>query len=226
MSLTAGQWAALFETALRERAEIENRIAEKWFGHTGVFEPFFPGFLIRTATGDVSYHLCCGGLPTISAEVDATKPLGVLLAAVARAGLTVEYVAKPQASWASLFGRKVIGVQRFYRDRPHEVFFTVSHELAHFVLHRKRPKDPEMIERETHIVEGFLMKKCVEPVESVRPIYVTLRRPVPDDFEFLAIEYRPAPYVPPVRTKRQLLASRERILNAAAMIEDLFREAG
>jgi hypothetical protein len=223
VSFTAGQWAAQFETALRDRAEIENRMARRWGSATGIFEPFFPGFRKRMPDGDMTYHLSEGGQPGLADDLDAQHPLDCLLAAVARAGLTVRYVAVPKPSWPSLFDRKEVGIQRFYKDKPLSAFYTVSHELAHFVLHRKRPKDPDMIETETRILEGYLMKKCIDDVGYPRPVYVTIRKPAPPDFEFLAQEWRPIPYVPPVRTRRQMVASRERILNAAAMIEDLFR---
>jgi hypothetical protein len=224
VSFTAGQWAAQFEEALRDRAEIENRMARRWGSATGIFEPFFPGFRKRDPSGDVSYHLSQGGRAGLAEDLDAQHPLKCMLAAVARAGLTVKYVPVPKPSWPSLFDRREVQVMRFYKDKPLEVLYTASHELAHFVLHRKRPKkDPEMIEEETRIIESYLMKKCIDDVGYPRPVYVTIRKPVPEDFEFLAEEYRPVPYVPPIRSKRQMLASRERILNGAAMIEDLFR---
>lgn len=222
--LTAGQWAAQFEEALRDRAEIENRIAAKEGFDGGVFEPFFPGFKRRDDSGETRYHLCSGGLRGLREDQDASKPLERMCAAATRAGLRVKYLPTVRRrSWPSLFDRREIQIMRFYQDRPLGAFYTVSHELAHFVLHRKRPKDPEIIEMETGIIEGFLLRKCVEQVESPAPIRLTIRTPVPDDFEFLAAEFRPTPYFPPIRSKRQMLASRERILTGAAMIEDLFR---
>jgi hypothetical protein len=223
VSFTAGQWARQFEEALRDRAEIENRMARRWGSATGIFDTFFPGFRKRTPDGEITYHLSEGGRAGLAEDLDAQHPLNCLLAAVARAGLTVKYVPVPKPSWPSLFDRKEVEVMRFYKDKPAEVFYTVSHELAHFVLHRKRPKDPDMIETETRILEGYLTKKCIDGVGYPRPVYVTIRKPVPPDFEFLAQERRPVPYVPPIRSKRQMLASRERILQGAAMIEDLFR---
>lgn len=223
MSLTAGQWAAQFENALRDRADIENRMGSRFGAAAGVFEPFFPGFRKRTLDGGVTYHLSEGAQPGLTDDLDVQQPLNCLLAAAARAGLTVTYVPVPKPSWPSLFDRREIQVMRFYKEKPFGAFYTISHELAHFVLHRKRPRDPEMIERETTIIEGFLVKKCIDGVGYPRPVYVTIRKPVPDDFEFLAKEWRPVPYVPPIRSKRQMLASRDRILTGAAMIEDLFR---
>ena len=218
MSITAGEWATLFETALKERAEIETRCSTEGGFEPLVVEPFFPGFKVLKPGCDARYYPSWGGWPSMEETFADARPVEHLLAAVRRAGLSVAYERKPKSNWASLFGRREINVHRFYEGKPFEVFFNVAHELAHFVLHRRRPrrKDPILLERETAILEWYIMRLCAE---DIHPIRVDVRKQFPESDRDPLI---PPPLPERVRTKREMLRSRDRLMIGAAMIEDLF----